>query len=148
MKTVSAHKFISTGSGIITQCGSTRFFDENLECNRLLTFHLWVVLMCGSWGHSYHKNRDNEGRSYAAVKQLHFQKILLSDAIVVVSDRTGYIGDSTREEIAFANHRNIPVFYFDGEIFSGYAVVESIPDKLSDNSLITAFRDDYSAGSD
>lgn len=148
MKNVSAQDFISSGSGLITLCGSTKFFDECMECNRLLTFQLWLVFMCGSWGHSYHKDRDNEGRDYASVKQLHFHKILLSDAIVVVSDRTGYIGESTKEEIAFAKYRNIPIFYFDGRSFSGHEKMQSIPDRFSDNSLIDSFRLNHSKSSD
>jgi hypothetical protein len=143
MNIVSANKFIQEGSGIITLCGSTKFFKESMECNRLLTFKNWIVLMCGSWGHSYHKDRDNEGRDYAQVKQLHYHKILQSDAIVVVSDHTMYKGDSTNEEIAFADCRNIPVFNFDGETFSGHEMLKSIPHQLSDTSLIDDFRTTY-----
>lgn len=96
--------------------------------------------MCGSWGHSYHKEAEPLDRDYSLVKKLHFHKILESDSIVVVSDSSGYFGESTTEEIAFAHHRNIPVFYFNGEIFSGWELVERIPDRYADTSLIDSFR--------
>jgi hypothetical protein len=140
MKNVSAREYFEEGSGMVTLCGSTRFFAECMEANRALTFQNWVVLMCGSWGHSYHKDAEPLDRDYSLVKKLHFHKILESDAIVVVSDKSLYYGDSTTEEIAFAKHRNIPVFYFDGEIFSGWETVDQIPDKYADASLIDSFR--------
>lgn len=140
MQNVSAKQFFEKGSGIVTLCGSTRFFSECLEANRVLTFQNWIVLMCGSWGHSYHKDSEPLTRDYSLVKKLHFHKILESDAIVVVSDRTNYFGDSTKEEIAFCHHRDIPIFYYDGTMFSGYEIVDRIPDRYSDSSLIDSFR--------
>ena len=38
---------------------------------------------------------------------------------MVVTDKSGYIGDSTKAEIKFAEYIKIPVFYFDGEEFTG-----------------------------
>lgn len=106
----------------------------------MLTFDNWVVLMCGSWGHSYHQNSEDLTRDYSTVKRLHFQKILESDAIVVVSDKSLYYGESTTEEIAFAKHRGKPVFYYDGEKFSGRNTMIEIPDRYADISLIESFR--------
>jgi hypothetical protein len=135
---IQALDFLNNGSGVITLCGSTKFFTECMEANRQLTFKNWIVLMCGSWGHSYHKNVENNNTDYSRVKKLHYQKILISQAIVVVSDSTGYIGDSTKAEIAFARYRNIPVFYFDGSNFFGET--EKTPqNELSDSSLIDSF---------
>lgn len=140
MINVSARQFFEQGSGIVTLCGSTKYFEQCMEANRALTFQNWVVLMCGSWGHSYHKGAEDLNRDYSQVKRLHFHKILESDVIVVVSDTSGYYGESTTEEIAFAQHRKIPVFYFDGEIFSGWEIVDQIPDRYTDASLIDSFR--------
>ena len=81
-----------------------------MEANRILTFQDWIVLMCGSWGHSYHKDAESLDRDYLTIKKLHFHKIRESDAIVVVTDSTPYYGESTTEEITFAKHRNKPVF--------------------------------------
>lgn len=116
----SAYNFFTSGKGIVTLCGSTKFFTECMEINRRLTFDGWIVLMCGSWGHSYHKDLEgNSGINYENVKTLHYKKILLSQAIVVVSDKSGYIGNSTKAEVAFCEHHNIPIFYFDGEYLTG-----------------------------
>jgi hypothetical protein len=90
-KVYSAYNFFTDGNGIVTLCGSTKFFDQCMEANRILTFQGWVVLMCGSWGHSYHKDIENKNTDYGSVKKLHYYKILKSQAIVVVSDKTGYI---------------------------------------------------------
>lgn len=136
---ILARDYFDKGSGIVTLCGSTRFFTECMEANRILTFRNWVVLMCGSWGHSYHKDSEDVNRDYNAVKRLHYHKILESDAIVVVSDKTLYYGDSTRGEIAFAEYRNKPVFYYDGEILNGWDKIEKIPDRYLDTSLIDKF---------
>lgn len=46
-----------------------------------------------------------------ALDELHFRKIDLADDVVVVSDETGYIGDSTRNEIAYAERYGKTVRY-------------------------------------
>lgn len=140
MQDISARQYFHNGSGMVTLCGSTRFFAECMEANRLLTFQNWVVLMCGSWGHSYHKDSEDISRDYSVVKRLHFQKILESDAIVVVSDKSLYYGESTTEEIAFAKYRNKPVYYYNGYAFVGHNKLNEIPDRYSDISLIENFR--------
>jgi hypothetical protein len=76
--------------------------------------------MCGSWGHSYHKHLEgNSGINYENVKTLHYKKMLMSQAIVVVTDKSNYIGNSTKAEIEFCKQKNIPIFYFDGEYLTG-----------------------------
>ncbi|TFI50993.1 hypothetical protein BLD44_028370 [Mastigocladus laminosus UU774] len=138
MKTLSADEFFDKGSGIVTLCCSTKFFFEAMECNRRLTFKNWIVLACGSWGHSFNKYSVNHERDYSAVKELHFQKIKLSQAIVVVSDGSGYVGSSTKAEIKFAEFISVPVFYFDGEDFMGVTSYQP-PQLLSKSSVIESF---------
>lgn len=139
MNNLSARQFFAEGSGMVTLCGSSRFYRECMEANRALTFQNWIVLMCGNWEHSYHKDADTIGLNYDLIKTLHFQKIIESDAIVVVSDSSFYYGDSTILEIAFAKRRNKPVFYFDGKTFSGVESIIRMPDRYSDRSLIDSF---------
>lgn len=103
--------------------------------------------MCGFWVHGMHKDHTFTDEQMAKVKQLHFQKLLESDVAIIVSDKTGYIGDSTREEIAFCKARNIPIFYFDGDFFSGYNDCK-LPQRYADSSLIDSFRSDYANRSD
>jgi hypothetical protein len=118
-KLMDANTHIQEHSGVITLCGSTQFFFEAMEANRRLTFFGWIVLQCGSWGHSFHKYAENTNTDYSLVKRLHFQKIHLSDAICVISNSAGYIGSSTKAEIEFAKFTRIPVIYFDGNDFTG-----------------------------
>lgn len=118
----SATEFFSKGSGIVTLCGSTKFFTEYMEAARLLTFNGWIVLTCGSFGHSYHKGQDlfKTKEQFEAVKTLHFIKIQMSHAIVVVHDTNErYIGNSTKAEMKFADYLQIPTFYFNGVEFLG-----------------------------
>lgn len=142
---MNALDFFSTGSGIVTLCGSTKFFFEAMECNRQLTFQNWIVLQCGSWGHSFSKYSQSTNTDFKTVKLLHYQKILQSQAIVVVSDQSFYVGDSTKAEVKFALYRNISVFYFDGRDFSGESAKLS-KDTLSDYSLIEQFGKTNSLG--
>lgn len=44
----------------------------------------------------------NEHQVKAGLDELHKDKIRLADVVIVVSDHTGYVGDSTRSEIAYA----------------------------------------------
>lgn len=139
MNNVSARQFFGEGSGIVTLCGSSRFFKECMEANRALTFQNWAVLMCGNWEHSYHKDAEISDIDYASVKLLHYQKILESDAIVVVSDSTLYYGESTKTEIAFAEHRKKAVYFYNGRLLNGWQSVREIPNRYTDNSLIDSF---------
>jgi len=115
----TAEEYINQSNGIVTLCGSTKFFWEAMEANRRLTFSGWMVFMCGSWGHSFHKYTMNKNTDYEGVKRLHYKKILNSNLVVVVTDESGYIGSSTKAEIAFCSYQDIPVFYFDGKEFGG-----------------------------
>ena len=134
----SVKNFLENGSGIITLCGSTKFFFEAMEAHKLLTFQNWAVFQCGSWGHSFDKYSIPADIDYSTVKKLHFHKIMLSQAIVVVTDSTGYFGSSTRAELAFAQELKKSIFYFDGVKFSGFSRSDSV-DTFADSSLIYDF---------
>ena len=134
----SVKNFLENGSGIITLCGSTKFFFEAMEAHKLLTFQNWAVFQCGSWGHSFDKYSIPADIDYSTVKKLHFHKIMLSQAIVVVTDSTGYFGSSTRAELAFAQELKKSIFYFDGVKFSGFSRSDSV-DSFADSSLIYEF---------
>jgi hypothetical protein len=92
---------------IVTLCGSTRFKAEFVRANAEETMAGRIVLTVGLFRHA-----DAVSLTVAQkqmLDDLHKQKILLSDEILVVSDATGYFGDSTRSEIAFAEERGIRV---------------------------------------
>ena len=135
----SAEEFIELGNGIVTICGSTRYFFEAMEANRTLTFNNWIVLQCGSWGHSFHKYTQPIDKNFVEVKRLHFKKILMSNLVVYIANKQeGVTGDSTKAEVQFARERNLPIFKFDGVKFHGatYTKPES---HLPDESLIDQF---------
>ena len=85
---------------VITLCGSTRFKDEFLEAQKRLTLEGNIVISVGLFGHS----GDNEVWSEGAKEMLddmHKAKIDMSDEIFVINVG-GYIGESTKSEIEYA----------------------------------------------
>jgi hypothetical protein len=143
---MDAQNYFFTNSGIVTLCGSTKFFFETVEANRVLTFLNWIVLQSGSYGHSMHKFAREEVRDYKVVKKLHFHKIQMSDCILIVTDSSRYIGDSTKAEIAFAQYLCKPVFWFVDGIFTGSDYVPFTPVKREKNVKIEEFLENYNGG--
>lgn len=98
---------------IIVLCGSTRFKDEFARVNRAFTMTGAIVLAPGVFGHSGDPLADGVK---ARLDELHLRKIDLADAVFVVNPTSeehpnGYIGESTRNEIAYARKHGKPVNY-------------------------------------
>ena len=92
---------------VITLCGSTRFKDQFLEAQKRLTLEDNIVISVGLFGHSgdneVWENMD-EGTltaTKAMLDDMHKAKIDMSDEIFVINVG-GYIGESTRSEIEYA----------------------------------------------
>lgn len=140
---VTTDDFIREGSGVVTLCGSTKFFFEAMEANRILTFNNWMVFQCGSWGHSFNKYSEQTPRDFEQIKKLHFQKILFSDLVVVVTDSSNYIGSSTKAELKFSKQRGTPILWYDGDKFFEHKQFllpnKPIPKELEDTSIIDNF---------
>ena len=94
---------------VITLCGSTRFKDEFLEVQKRLTLGGNVVLSVGLFGHSGDTEAFN-GDTKTMLDDMHRQKIDMADEILVINVG-GYIGDSTRAEIDYAQDTGKPVRY-------------------------------------
>jgi len=102
---------------VITLCGSTGFEAEFAELNQRLTMEGCVVLSLGMFGLP-----DLPGYDWAAdssdlkgrLGRVHFQKIRMADEVYVV-DPGGYLGESTRREIAYAESLGKPVRYLSRE---------------------------------
>lgn len=98
--------------GIITLCGSTRFKEEFNKVNLELTLNDYIVLSVGSFLHS---DKELSDRITPEVKimldRLHKEKIYISKSIVVIN-KNGYVGESTKSEIEFAwkNHKLIYIY--------------------------------------
>ncbi|MEI3845579.1 hypothetical protein V6R91_24405 [Microbacterium sp. CCNWLW41] len=80
---------------IVCICGSARFATEMREANRELTFAGIIVLAPGE------ANGPVTPLQKAVLDALHLRKIDLADRVLVVNPG-GYVGDSTRREIAYA----------------------------------------------
>jgi hypothetical protein len=96
---------------IVVLCGSTRFKTDFERVNRSLTLAGHIVLAPGVFGHA--DGIELSAASKDALDALHFRKIDLADEVIVVNPG-GYVGDSTRREIAYAEQTGKPVGYLEG----------------------------------
>lgn len=102
-------------------CGSTRFYSAFLTANAQETLKGHIVLAPGIFAHSIpaHLEALNQSdTSKAELDALHTAKINLADEVLVI-DVDGYIGDSTRAEIRYAQAKSIPVRYWSQEYIGG-----------------------------
>jgi hypothetical protein len=95
-------------------CGSTRFYDQFQQANYELTMGGEIVLSIGFYPHAKTEHGHGEGVGHdsaekTALDELHKRKIDLADYVLVVSDETGYFGDSTKSEIRYAVQHGKPV---------------------------------------
>ena len=97
---------------IVTLCGSTRFKEQFEEMNRVLTLMGHIVLAPGAFGHA--DGLEIPWAKKEELDALHLEKIRMSDAVYVI-DVDGYVGDSTRAEVAYALSRGVPVSYWSKE---------------------------------
>ena len=99
------------GFKVITLCGSTRFKEEFLEAQKRLTLEGNIVISVGLFGHSGDDVVWTEGVKDMLDRQ-HLAKIDLADEIFVINVG-GYIGDSTRREIAYAEFKGKTIAYLE-----------------------------------
>ena len=94
---------------IYTLCGSSRFPQAFHIVNAHLSLKGHVVISLGLFGHADEPqgarfltaDGDEGTNEKVSLDRLHFEKIRMSDAIMVINVG-GYIGSSTRREIEFA----------------------------------------------
>ena len=91
--------------GVVCLCGSTRFRAEIVEANRLFTLEGHIVLAPGVFGHDGDPITDDEK---AKLDALHLRKIDMAEQVIVIAPG-GYIGESTRREIVYAESTGKPV---------------------------------------
>lgn len=102
---------------IITLCGSVKFWDEYRKWNAILTLRGYVVLSCGlSLKSGYEDILKGYPSPLDEIKQnldyIHLRKIDLSDGIFVLNVG-GYVGESTKREIAYAESTGKTVEYLE-----------------------------------
>ena len=103
---------------VITLCGSTRFKDEFIKAQKDLTLKGNIVISVGLFGHSgdseVWENMD-EGtltKTKEMLDDMHKRKIDMADEIFVINV-DGYIGDSTKSEIKYAEETGKTVNYLE-----------------------------------
>ena len=102
---------------VITLCGSTTFEADFAEVNQRLTMEGCVVISLGMFSPPDLPDYDWAADSSDLEAQLgdvHFQKIRMADEVYIV-DPGGYVGESTRREIAYAESLGKPVRYLSRE---------------------------------
>jgi len=103
---------------VVTLCGSTRFRDQFMEAQKRLTLEGKIVISVGLFGHSGDSevwDGMDEGtltKTKEMLDDMHKRKIDMADSIYVINVG-GYIGDSTRSEIAYAIEHGKKVEYLE-----------------------------------
>ena len=96
---------------VITLCGSTRFKDAFIEAQKRLTLEGNIVISVGLFGHSGDQEVWKPGIK-EMLDRMHLSKIDMADEIFVINV-DGYIGESTKREIAYAEKTGKKVNYLE-----------------------------------
>lgn len=101
---------------LVCLCGSTRFYEAFQKANFDETMAGRIVLSVGFYPHASEKSHgENVGiddEQKKALDELHLQKIDLADEVLVLNV-DGYVGSSTRNEIAYAILKKKPIRWLD-----------------------------------
>lgn len=95
---------------VITLCGSSKFKDDFMRVQKELTLQGNIVLSLGLFSHYDHEIITKQEE--VLLKDIHLERILLSDAIYVIN-KDGDIGSSTKQEIEFAKKNHKKVMYME-----------------------------------
>jgi hypothetical protein len=96
---------------IVTLCGSTRFKDEFFKVQKQLSLDGNIVISVGLFGHTGDEEVWQPGVK-EMLDDMHLRKIDLADEIFVINVG-GYIGESTRREIRYAESHGKKVNYLE-----------------------------------
>lgn len=125
---------------IVCLCGSTRYMDAFAEWNERLTLEGKIVLSVGANAKAP-RETPITAEQKARLDQLHLHKIALADEVLVLNV-DGYVGQSTKREIAFAILRGKPIEWLNpgpgqsrlqdqahefGQLIAALAVDPSVP---------------------
>lgn len=94
---------------VITLCGSTRFKEDFERINKELTLQGNIVISVGCFGHAGDIFTEEQK---IILDDIHKRKIDMADSIYVIN-KDGYIGDSTRSEIEYAEAHGKIVRYME-----------------------------------
>ncbi len=98
---------------VVTLCGSTRFKEQFLETQKRLTLEGCIIISVGLFGHSGDEEVWKPGTK-EMLDAMHLAKIEMADEIFVINVG-GYIGESTKREIAYAVKTGKKVNYLEND---------------------------------
>jgi len=100
---------------IVCLCGSTKFYEDFQKANYEETMKGNIVLSVGFYMHS---SEQVHGQHVGCTEEqkimldkLHMKKIDLAHEILVIN-KNGYIGESTRKEIKYAVRTGKPIRWY------------------------------------
>ena len=93
---------------IVTLCGSLKFQKEMMTVAEKMAFEGYCVL---TTVYQVWENMERTKEQLINLKEAHFKRIELSDAILVVNINN-YIGDSTKLEIDYAKKLGKKIIYY------------------------------------
>lgn len=104
---------------IVCLCGSTRFWRTFQEASLKLTMESKIVLSIGAASgtddqHFGNLPKEEYDRIKAELDRLHFRKIELANRILVLNV-DGYIGESTRNELNYAQRLGKVISFWEEE---------------------------------
>ncbi len=117
MEDQQAQQSLTGEAKVVTLCGSTKFEAEFAGVNQRLMMEGCVAISLGMFSLSHLRDYDwtADGSDLKGrLDSVHFQKIRMADEVYVV-DPGGYLGESTRREIAYAESLGKPVRYLSRE---------------------------------
>jgi len=121
---------------IVCLCGSTKFKDAYDNANRVESGKGNIVLSVAMFGHL--QGLDMNGTEKKTFDELHLDKILLADEVLVLNVN-GYIGESTKIEIEFAENNNKTIRYLEPlekEEVDGKVKIYKVQNETSDGWVI------------
>ena len=100
---------------VVTLCGSVRFRKDFEEVGADLCFAGYAVLSLSVWGTETKTGYiDDTNPLKKVLEAVHFKKIDLSEAIVIIN-KNGYIGRSTKNEIEYARSKGKAIYWLEGD---------------------------------
>lgn len=100
---------------IVCLCGSTRFKKSFIRVNFTLTMQGKIVLTVGWFGHADADIYRPTSEEKLQLDELHKRKIDIADRIFVINEG-GYIGHSTKDEIAYATKMGKQIDYLESRL--------------------------------
>lgn len=94
---------------VVTICGSMRFYSRMLFVAEGLSKRGCIVLMPFV---AFSPGEQQSSSVKRMLDDMHFVKISMSDAVVIVTDESGYYGESTRNELRHAEKTGKRINYY------------------------------------